>query len=304
MPEQNSKAKKSTKEKSTGASAVSSGPVKLKDLIEAERLVEESKDLFQSGKYGQAEEYAERAEEAKKHAEETQEAVIKLIKQLQRNIEARERQDDYDVSEAKDYLQRARQSVLDMKYKKALDLLKQSRNSLRKALYLPFPLLDKDVRMRITIGRTGKDMTYECWIDNRMDEPLGDILIDPVVPEGFKDLPEKFLGVIKPNETRAVKINLLPESAKDMEEGSLAKLLYDRAIMLRTTLDCSESKPKYTVMIESIKYTGLKNVKVSPPVPASLVPVEEVKTIDKIPPFSSKSVEFTLIPKDRGIAGV
>ncbi len=295
MPKEN-KAKKSTDEPS-----VPSGPVSLKDLLEAEKLVEESKELFQSGKYGKAEEYANRAEKVKEQAGETQEAVIKLLKQLEENINIREQQDDYDVSEAKDYLQRARQSVLDMKYKKALDLLKQSRNSLRKALYLTFPLIEKDVSLRITIGRTGKDITYECWIDNRMDEPLGDILIDPEVPEGFKDLPEKFLGVIKPNETRAVKINLLPKSEKDMKEGSLAKLLYDRAIMLRTTLDCSESKPKYTVMIESIKYTGLKNVKISPPVPGSMVPVEEVKTIDKIPPFSSKSVEFTLIPQNRRI---
>ncbi len=279
-----------------------------------EEMIAESKGLFESGEILSTKEKLEKVEENIDEADRNQLKAIDEIKKLENEIEKKEER-DYDVEKVKSILEKTKEPLTEMKYNRVFDLIDKGWEALKRSLFLPFPLLEKDVTLKSVIkNKDGRvELTYE--IINRMEKPLGKLLINFSTPEGFEELPERELGMIGPKKKKSIRSvlkteeNLREEKEEEnqeddeteeddeLEEDKLVDLILENKVILTSTLDCSYKHPVYKIQLENVSDEPLRDITVKPFIPESLKPDKEKKSIEWLKPFSKASLTFQLHPE-------
>ncbi|MFP3871886.1 MAG: DUF835 domain-containing protein [Candidatus Natronoplasma sp.] len=275
-------------------------PLERKDPSSAssERILKElrdnSKELFKTGDYKGSKKETKRLEKEIDQVKKQQEKALSEFGKLRKNIDRKEKQ-GYDVGEARSILEEAKEALAEMDFGRAFELMEDSWTALERSLFLPFPLLKKNVSLRTVIRNDVGRINFTFQIINRMDSPLGEILINLSTPQGFKDLPEKKLGVIRPKESRSVEAIL--KSDNKIERNKLADLILNNKIILTSNLDCAYKYPIYKISIKNISERPLKNITLRPFIPESLDSRERKKVVEWLEPSATASVTFKLYPK-------
>lgn len=257
-------------------------------------LVKNSKVLLKEGEYEESKKETQRLEKEIRKVKKDQDEALSEFKKLRRRIDKKDGQ-GYDVSEADSILEEAKEALADMRYEEAFSLIDEARGALERALFLPFPLLEKNVSLNTVIRNNGGAVNFEFEVINRMEKPLGEILLNLSTPPGFKDLPEKKLGMIRPKEDRSVEAILKREDK--IEQDSLADHIINNRIIVSSSLDCSYKYPVYKISIRNISDQPLKDITLKPFTPGSLESKETRKKIEWLDPSKEASVTFKLYPK-------
>lgn len=260
-------------------------------------LLKNAKESFRMGDYKKAKRETERLENDIEDVRWYQEKTFSQFEELKNRINYRERQ-GFEVKEAKEILQEARDALREMKYELTFDKIEEAWGVLERALFIPFPFLEKDVKFETVIKNEGDNIIFGLQINNRMPTPLGEVLLTFLTPAGFKDIPEKRLGEIGPDATRSIKEEL--EVKKDGGMNHLSELIRDDKIVLRSYLDCDYGNPLHSISVRNISDKILRDIEVRPFIPESLEAEEKKKKIDFLEPSEEASVTFNLYAKVPG----
>lgn len=214
---------------------------------------------------------------------------------------ARERTDQmegkgYDVREAKRIMDSSRDHALRADYDSALDKLKNLKNALNRATYLPFPLLNRNVDILTTAVWSGSALRYTVRLENPSSEPLGEIIIKPSFDEGlFRNVEERLFGMIGPKEYKESVFALHPTDA-NWNIGIEGHLMKESGIIMRTAFTSRQGRAIYRITIENNSDQIIRDISLSPKPPGGLVPDPPGAIIGSIGPFGSGSAEFKLTP--------
>lgn len=202
----------------------------------------------------------------------------------------------YDVSEVSQIINRAKGRAMKSDYDNALDLMDKLPPAIERATYLPFPLLNKTVDINSTIIYQKGKISYTVRIENPMSEPLGEIIIHPFLhKDEFHDVPEKYYGIVGPQEYKEFTFDLVPKS-KDWSLGVDRDILTEDGVVLRTKLSSKGGTAKYYITIENNSDQILRDIQVSPMAPSGLESDPSEAVLEFVEPFAQKTVEFNLFP--------
>lgn len=263
-----------------------------------EENLSDSYDAFEKGFYNDAKKYLDTLEYNIEETKNIQERAFYEFKQLQYDIEKKEEK-GYDVEKAEEFLDEAKQEILKMEYDEAFNHLEDGWDALKRSLFIPFPLLEKNVTLRTTLDPSRGRVRLTFDIINRMEYPLGEIIINFLTPKGIQNPPERALGFVKEKETKTIQTFL--NFKEEREETEIAELLLEEKIKMTSQLDCSSKYPEYAVTIENRSGEPLRDIKIKPFIPEALKSTEEEKTIEWLEPSAIATVTFQLFPKAIGI---
>jgi len=257
-------------------------------------MMDNSKELFKTGHYKESKKKTARLEKEIDEVKKYQKNAINELQKLESKIYRKEKQ-GYEVEEAKSLLEDSKDALVEMDFTRAFELMEEARTALERSLFLPFPLLEKNVSLKTVIRNDVGRINFNFEIINRMDSPLGEILINLATPSGFKELPEKKLGIIRPKESRSVEAILKPDDK--IERNKLADLILNNKVIMTSNLDCAYKYPIYRISIKNISSRPLKDITLRPFIPESLESKERKKVVEWLEPSATASVTFKLYPK-------
>ncbi|MFO8109191.1 MAG: hypothetical protein R6U17_01515, partial [Thermoplasmata archaeon] len=280
------------------------------DFTELIGILNTSKELLRSGYYLETKAETEKLEKNIAALKKTHRRAFDAVSFLEIEIENKKRQ-GYDVEEASNILTEARRAFGKLDYEKTFSLVQDSKQALERSLYLPFPLLDKDVRLISVIKKEDSEVVLKFQLVNHMETSLGEILLNLSTPPGFIDLREKKLGFIGPREKRTIKAVLKPtiyQPELGFEGDNIASLIFKNKITLKSKLDCSGPNPTYKISVKNVGNEVITDLILRPMVPDALESEQDKKMIAELRPIKSVSTTFQLYPKkvekmDAEIAG-
>jgi hypothetical protein len=271
------------------------------ELFRAVEYLSFAKNLLKSGRSSLATKYAEEAKKTAKEAKRMHKEVLARIDDIERRV-FHAKMIGYDTTKAQGLLEEAKTLILDTKYKQALELIKKTEESLYRAQYLPFPLLDTKIKIKTLIDFEDGNIMFRVKIENHMNETLGSIVLIPSVPQDvFTELPEQVIGEIQPYQSKEVTFTLSPK-IENWNIGIPGALIQGRDVTVRTILSCNYGEAKYKVRVENNTQGYIENLFVTPFVPQGLEPDSPEKIITIINPVDGETVVFDLRPK--GIAAI
>ncbi len=230
--------------------------------------------------------------------EDVHEKVLNRLSSLGADIDGK-RKLGYDVELPKNIYSEAMDNFGNMEYKKAFSLAKDSKNALERCLYLPFPFLDKDISMVSTIFNDGGKVIFRFRMINRMDTPLGHILLTMYTPPGFGDLPEINLGFIGPKEVKSIKANLKPavyRSGPYHHSDDIARLIFKNKISIKSTLNCTRDHRYYKLSVKNVSDEPILDLILTPNIPDTLETDENKMMIPVLDPGKTVTAKFPLRP--------
>lgn len=145
------------------------------------KLFKDAKSSFKSGDYKNAKVKTEKLEGKIDDIRRYQEKTFSEFIELENRIDYRGRQ-GFDVKEPREILQEAREALREMKYELAFDKMEEAWESLERALFVPFPFLEKDVEFKTVIRNEANNIICGLQINNRMRDHLGEILLTLKTP--------------------------------------------------------------------------------------------------------------------------
>ncbi len=231
---------------------------------------------------------------------------IKKVQKKQKSIKERIRDltdktlsykhDDYDVEEARTLIEEAKAAFSDLELKETEQLLDEAEEALENALYKPFPLLTKDVKLTTTLKKEDEDDSIKALFTfiNEEDDVSGDLLYSLSTPKGFKDLKNRHIGEIPPKSEKSTTFNIERKEDDDIPKGSLSELLINGTIAVKSILDLKQGNAKHIVKIKNLSEHHIQDIRIRPIIPSLFTPEFNYRDIDLIRKGEVKTVIFTL----------
>jgi|GEM_PF-4325522 len=219
---------------------------------------------------------------------------------------------DYDTDEAETLVEEAKAAFNQMEYKKAKNILDDTENALENALYKPFPLLTRKVKL-ITVFKEA-DMNNDDKKDddneemkksikcifkfvNEEEKKSGELMYTISSLPGIENVSNIHLGEVEGNSEKSITFNLGVEDEGEIEEGSLPDLIIDGDIAVKSKLDLSDQSPSHQVKIKNTSDHHLQNLRVKPLIPSVFETEFDYRDIDLIRKGRTKTIHFTLFLK-------
>jgi hypothetical protein len=268
------------------------------DIAYAEQLLGSAKSALVKGRFFKALKFARSAKAAAEEARRLCDYTWNAIRAAERLL-LELKSIGVTVADAEDVLDQAKLAVEDASYRKALGLVEQCNRILRRAQFVPFPLLEKDVTIKTIVGYDRGRVLYKIRIENNMDEPLGELCVIPwyASEEFTPDMEEQIVGDVPPRGSVDVTFNLVPKNPDWVIGGIPGKLIQGRDITIKTIFSCAYGDTVYKVRIENNRDIPIEDIHVRPLIPDALVPDEDEKVIDLLNPREYKTVVFQLRPR-------
>ncbi|MCK5774255.1 MAG: hypothetical protein KAH57_10750, partial [Thermoplasmata archaeon] len=189
-----------------------------------------------------------------------------------------------------------RSKAVRSRYEQAIKVVSMIEPALKRATYLPFPLLNKNVDILTVINFTGGNLNYTVRIENPTTKPLGEIIIKPFIQEGmFQPVQERAYGVIESLSYKESAFVLVPKQ-KDWNVGVGREVLRGGGVVMRTKLTSRDGVASYSITVENNSDQILRDIIVLPMIPASMEPDPAQGIIEHVSPYGSETVDFKLTP--------
>ncbi len=257
-------------------------------LIEAERALSE-------GRFLKARSYTSKARGVMQRTLELHRSFMGTLREFLERIDDMEGK-GYDITEAREIVEKARSKAVRSRYEQAIKVVSMIEPALRRATYLPFPLLNKNVDILTVINFTGGNLNYTVRIENPTTKPLGEIIIKPFLQEEmFQEVQERAYGVIDALSYKESIFVLVPKM-KDWNVGVGREVLRGDGVVMRTRLTSREGEASYSITVENNSDQIIRDIIVSPMIPASMEPDPVQGIIEHVSPYGSETVDFKLTP--------
>ena len=257
-------------------------------IIEAERALSE-------GRFLKARSYTSRARGVMQRTLELHRSFMGALRDFLERIDDMEEK-GYDVTEARDIVEKARSKAVRSRYEQAIRVVSMIEPALKRATYLPFPLLNKNVDILTVINFTGGNLNYTVRIENPTTKPLGEIIIKPFIQEGmFQPVQERAYGVIDSLSYKESTFVLVPKQ-KDWNVGVGREVLRGGGVVMRTRLTSRDGVASYSITVENNSDQIIRDIIVLPMIPASMEPEPAQGIIEHVSPYGSETVDFKLTP--------
>ncbi|MCU0798855.1 MAG: hypothetical protein MUC62_04205 [Candidatus Thermoplasmatota archaeon] len=233
----------------------------------------------------------------------TQELHRKFVKTLKQFAERVKYMEDwgYDVAEAQEILRRARDRATRSDYDSAITTISRVEDALKRATYLPFPLLNKVIDIHTSMTFKDGKINYFVRVENPSDEPLGELIIRPFIKDGdFKENVEKNFGNVGARWWAEWTFLLTPVK-KDWNLGVGREVLMEEGVIMKTRLSSRKGTASYSITIENNSDQIMRDVVLVPMIPQGLEAEPPEGLLDHVPPYGQRSCEFSLKPT--GLAG-
>ncbi len=257
-------------------------------IIEAERALSE-------GRFLKARSYTSKARGVMQRTLELHRSFMGTLREFLERIDDMEEK-GYDITEARDIVERARSKAVRSRYEQAIKVVSMIEPALKRATYLPFPLLNKNVDILTVINFTGGNLNYTVRIENPTAKPLGEIIIKPFIQEEmFQEVQERAYGVIDALSYKESVFVLVPKQ-KDWSVGVGREVLRGDGVVMRTRLTSRDGEASYSITVENNSDQIIRDILVSPMIPASMEPDPVQGIIEYVSPYGSETVDFKLTP--------
>ena len=257
-------------------------------IIEAERALSE-------GRFFKARSYTSKARGVMQRTLELHRSFMGALSGFLERIDDMEEK-GYDIAEARDIVEKARSKAVRSRYEQAIKVVSMIEPALKRATYLPFPLLNKNVDILTVINFTGGNLNYTVRIENPTTKPLGEIIIKPFIQEGmFQPVQERAYGVIDSLSYKESTFVLVPKQ-KDWNVGVGREVLRGGGVIMRTKLTSRDGVATYSITVENNSDQIIRDIVVLPMIPASMEPDPAQGIIEHVSPYGSETVDFKLTP--------
>ena len=257
-------------------------------IIEAERALSE-------GRFLKARSYTSKARGVMQRTLELHRSFMGTLREFLERIDDMEEK-GYDITEARDIVEKARSKAVRSRYEQAIKVVSMVEPALKRATYLPFPLLNKNVDILTVIIFTGGNLNYTVRIENPTTKPLGEIIIKPFIQEGmFQPVQERAYGVIDSLSYKESTFVLVPKQ-KDWNVGVGREVLRGGGVVMRTKLTSRDGVASYSITVENNSDQIIRDIIVLPMIPASMEADPAQGIIEHVSPYGSETVDFKLTP--------
>ncbi len=166
-------------------------------------------------------------------------------------------------------------------------------------IYAPFPLLDYNLTVEMSIHEDQGTLQYVISLDNEGDAEIPAMSVKPELPEGLEliDAASKPLGPVAPGRKVAVAF-MVKASFESLTQGVDGAPISGLDTHIVAMLNIHNRMPTYNVTVTNIRRWALRNISIHPSLPYGAVPLDEEGSIAVLPAGESETVEFRLITKD------
>lgn len=166
-------------------------------------------------------------------------------------------------------------------------------------IYAPFPLLDYNLMVEMSIREDQGTLQYVISLDNEGDTEIPAMSVKPELPEGLEliDAASKPLGPVAPGRKVAVAF-MVKASFESLTQGVDGAPISGLDTHVVAMLNIHNRMPTYNVTVTNIRRWALRNISIHPSLPYGAVPLDEEGSIPVLPAGESETVEFRLITKD------